>query len=408
MSHRYLFKDLQSWWARVRGKEDPNSKIDGAQAKGAGLDNVSIDDRFWALQDINLEIKSGEALGIIGRNGAGKSTLLKILSRVTAPTQGAVKIRGRIGSLLEVGTGFHPELSGRENIFLNGAILGMRRNEIQKKFDEIVAFAEVEKFIDTPVKRYSSGMYVRLAFAVAAHLDPEILVVDEVLAVGDAQFQKKCLGKMGEVSKNEGRTVLFVSHNMTAIKSLCRQAVLLEAGMIKSWGETGDVVDEYLKSTMTLHEQIWESPENAPGNEKARLRLARIRINHSEMKQDAIKVDTPLIFEFEAWNYVENALLNYSLVISNNEGLIVFNDCSDAVSCPVGIFRGVCHVPGNYLNDIRYTVRILLVKDQSIGLIDMHDVLIFDVHDIERQGGWMANGLASCGLISIGTRKQPR
>ena len=166
----------------------------------------------------------------------------------------------------------------------------MRRNEIQKKFDEIVAFAEVEKFIDTPVKRYSSGMYVRLAFAVAAHLDPEILVVDEVLAVGDAQFQKKCLGKMGEVSKNEGRTVLFVSHNMTAIKSLCRQAVLLEAGMIKSWGETGDVVDEYLKSTMTLHEQIWESPENAPGNEKARLRLARIRINHSEMKQDAIKV----------------------------------------------------------------------------------------------------------------------
>lgn len=208
------------------------------------------DDTFWALKDVSFEVQQGEVIGIIGRNGAGKSTLLKILSRVTEPTEGEVRLRGRVASLLEVGTGFHPELTGRENIFLNGAILGMSRQEIKKKFDEIVAFAETEKFLDTPVKRYSSGMYVRLAFAVAAHLEPEILIIDEVLSVGDAQFQKKCLGKMGDVAKG-GRTVLFVSHNMQAISSLCTKAIYLESGQIKEFDRTDSIIPLYLSSAAT-------------------------------------------------------------------------------------------------------------------------------------------------------------
>jgi lipopolysaccharide transport system ATP-binding protein len=207
----------------------------------------SSKEEFWALKDVSFEIKKGEAIGIIGRNGAGKSTLLKVLSRITEPTHGRIEINGRVASLLEVGTGFHPELTGRENIFLNGAILGMSRAEIRKKFDEIVAFAEVEKFLDTPVKRYSSGMYVRLAFAVAAHLEPEILIIDEVLAVGDAEFQKKCLGKMEDVSSKEGRTVLFVSHNMNVIRSLCPSAIMLSAGKIIATGKTNDVVEKYFE-----------------------------------------------------------------------------------------------------------------------------------------------------------------
>jgi lipopolysaccharide transport system ATP-binding protein len=216
-----LREDLSRWWALKRGKDDPLAKVGGGAKRPA-----QIGERFWALKDVSFEVKQGEILGIIGRNGAGKSTLLKILSRITAPTEGVVKVKGRIGSLLEVGTGFHPELTGRENIYLNGAILGMNRREVDRKLDEIIAFSEVEQFIDTPVKRYSSGMYVRLAFAVAAHLDPEILIVDEVLAVGDAAFQKKCLGKMGEVA-GEGRTVLFVSHNMASVRDLCTRCALL-------------------------------------------------------------------------------------------------------------------------------------------------------------------------------------
>ncbi|ARV61256.1 teichoic-acid-transporting ATPase [Nostocales cyanobacterium HT-58-2] len=209
-------------------------------------------EEFWALKDVSFEIKQGDRVGIIGRNGAGKSTLLKILSRITEPTTGQIRIKGRVASLLEVGTGFHPELTGRENIYLNGAILGMSKAEIKKKFDEIVDFAEVEKFLDTPVKRYSSGMYVRLAFAVAAHLEPEILIVDEVLAVGDAQFQKKCLGKMQDVSRNQGRTVLFVSHNMDAIQRLCIQSVMLERGQVSAQGDTNSIVMHYLSNSHTM------------------------------------------------------------------------------------------------------------------------------------------------------------
>ncbi|HOI72900.1 MAG TPA: polysaccharide ABC transporter ATP-binding protein [Syntrophales bacterium] len=254
IGHGALYRDLQSWWARKRGKEDPNTPVGFRQA-----DPVSGGDRFWALREIGLEIEHGETVGIIGKNGAGKSTLLKVLSRVTAPTRGEVRLNGRIASLLEVGTGFHPELTGRENIYLNGAILGMRKMEIDRKFDEIVDFSGVETFIDTPVKRYSSGMYVRLAFAVAAHLEPEILLVDEVLAVGDAEFQKKCLGKMGEVAR-EGRTVLFVSHNMAAVRNLCARSILLEDGRIAADGPSEDTVNRYLR-TKTIEKAVADATE---------------------------------------------------------------------------------------------------------------------------------------------------
>ena len=234
-------------------------------------------DTFWALKDVSFDVKVGEVLGVIGRNGAGKSTLLKIISRITSPTVGAVEVRGRVGSLLEVGTGFHPELTGRENVFLSGAILGMKRAEIAKKFDEMVAFAEVERFIDTPVKHYSSGMYLRLAFAVAAHLEPEILLVDEVLAVGDMRFQRKCIDKMQDVGQH-GRTVLFVSHNMPAITRLCQRAVLFEEGALTQFGPAVDVVGSYLQAGMgTTAVREWTDPARMPGSDSVRLRAVRIR-----------------------------------------------------------------------------------------------------------------------------------
>jgi lipopolysaccharide transport system ATP-binding protein len=280
IGRKRLVDDVNRWWARFRGKEDPLSKIGDRRSKiadskrkipspnsqlpsagSAPTPNSNLpspqsspsaishpSERYWALKDVSFEVKQGEVLGIIGRNGAGKSTLLKILSRVTGPTSGEVRVKGRIASLLEVGTGFHPELTGRENVFLNGAILGMTKAEIRGKFDEIVAFSEIEQFIDTPVKRYSSGMYVRLAFAVAAHLEPEILIVDEVLAVGDVQFQKKCLGKMREVSEG-GRTVLFVSHNIGAVANLCSKALFLKQGQINDFGPTTTVLEKYLSDS---------------------------------------------------------------------------------------------------------------------------------------------------------------
>jgi lipopolysaccharide transport system ATP-binding protein len=237
-----ISRDLERFWTtKIRGKEDPFLKI--GEANDRSVKGQS--DIVWSLKDINFQIEQGDAVGIIGRNGAGKSTLLKLLSRVTAPTTGNMRVKGRIASLLEVGTGFHPELTGRENIYLNGAILGMRKKEITRKFDEIVDFSGVERYIDTPVKRYSSGMYVRLAFAVAAHLESEILIVDEVLAVGDAEFQKKCLGKMGDVSKGEGRTILFVSHNMASITKLCTKGILLQNGCIEFSGDINSTIDKY-------------------------------------------------------------------------------------------------------------------------------------------------------------------
>jgi lipopolysaccharide transport system ATP-binding protein len=251
-----ISRDLERWYARIRGKEDPFLRIGETNDRSS----KGTSDVVWSLKDINFEIEQGDAVGIIGRNGAGKSTLLKILSKVTAPTTGKITGKGRIASLLEVGTGFHPELSGRENIFLNGAILGMRKKEIQRKLEEIVDFAGIERYLDTPVKRYSSGMYVRLAFAVAAHLESEILIVDEVLAVGDAEFQKKCLGKMGEVSKGEGRTVLFVSHNMGSIRALCTNVLLLGQGKINFKGNTNLGINEYINTSNAINEAHYFSP----------------------------------------------------------------------------------------------------------------------------------------------------
>ncbi|MBB5395334.1 ABC transporter ATP-binding protein [Mucilaginibacter sp. AK015] len=268
-----ITRDFERFWARFRGKEDPFLKIGEANDRTV----KSNSDVVWSLKDINFDIEQGEAVGIIGRNGAGKSTLLKLLSRVTSPTTGSIKIKGRIASLLEVGTGFHPELTGKENIFLNGAILGMRKAEIKRKFDEIVDFSGVERYIDTPVKRYSSGMYVRLAFAVAAHLESEILIVDEVLAVGDAEFQKKCLGKMDEVSKGEGRTVLFVSHNMTTISSLCEKSIFLSNGELMVKGNTNAVIRQYHQSI--VNSSVSHINERTDRSGSGEIRVTDIDIN---------------------------------------------------------------------------------------------------------------------------------
>ena len=256
-----LYKDLQSWWARLTGGEDPNSPVLGGGSSGKN-------GRFWALRDVSFSVKPGEVIGVVGRNGAGKSTLLKLLSQITAPTEGSIKLGGRIASLLEVGTGFHSELTGRENIFLNGAILGMPRSEVRRKFDQIVDFAEVGKFVDTPVKRYSSGMFVRLAFSVAAHLDPDILVVDEVLAVGDANFQRRCLERMDEAATKEGRTILFVSHNMAAVKTLCHRGILLEKGTVVMDGSCDSVVARYLSPEWSEQETFANCHRHGSGRLK--------------------------------------------------------------------------------------------------------------------------------------------
>lgn len=283
-----ISRDLERWYARMRGKEDPFLRIGETNDRSS----KGTSDVVWSLKDINFKIEQGDAVGIIGRNGAGKSTLLKILSKVTAPTTGKISGSGRIASLLEVGTGFHPELSGRENIFLNGAILGMRKKEIQRKLEEIVDFAGIERYLDTPVKRYSSGMYVRLAFAVAAHLESEILIVDEVLAVGDAEFQKKCLGKMGEVSKGEGRTVLFVSHNMDAVATLTRNSIYLKNGRLNSFNNTESVIQSYIEADANDVGIFSKIPkDNLPSITRVEVVTSEIDGSHMNGKDLTIDID---------------------------------------------------------------------------------------------------------------------
>jgi lipopolysaccharide transport system ATP-binding protein len=349
---------------------------------------------IWALKDINFEVEPGEVVGIIGGNGAGKSTLLKLLSRITEPTTGRLALYGRIGSLLEVGTGFHPELSGRENVYLNGAILGMRRAEIAGKFDEIVTFSEISKFIDTPVKYYSSGMYMRLAFAVAAHFEPEILIVDEVLAVGDASFQKKCLGKMREVAEH-GRTVLFVSHNITAMQALCKRAIWLSNGKIVEDAEAGAVVSHYLRvDTATLTEKVWNDPVTAPGNDRVRIHRVCVRpVNGSPA--DVINIRTPLVLEFDYWNLEPDAHLNLSIHVYNKQGLNSFTTGPvlepvwHGRPFPVGLFRSACYIPGDLLNDGMHRVLLLVVKDQAVVIYSHPDALVFDINDsLERRSDW--------------------
>jgi lipopolysaccharide transport system ATP-binding protein len=345
---------------------------------------------FWALKDLSFRIEAGEVVGVIGRNGAGKSTLLKILSRITEPATGRIAIRGRVGSLLEVGTGFHPELTGRENILLNGAILGMTRREITGKMDEIIAFAEVEKFIDTPVKRYSSGMYLRLAFAVAAHLEPEILIVDEVLAVGDAQFQKKCLGKLGDVA-GQGRTVLLVSHNLAAVQNLCTRVLWLERGKLVWDGDAAPAVRQYLADGVEgALEKCWPTLDEAPGDHFARIHRVRVLVQSDE----PITCRTPFSFVFEYWNLVEGQQLHLCFELVNQDGLTVFSsypviDGRIATSVTTGRHRATCEIPGDLLNDGRYTLNLIAVKDCSRALWKLDSILSFEVLDTpELRGGY--------------------
>jgi lipopolysaccharide transport system ATP-binding protein len=353
----------------------------------------SAQEFIWALRNVSLEVNRGEVLGIIGPNGAGKSTLLKLLSRITKPTEGTAEIHGRVASMLEVGVGFHPELTGRENIYLNGAILGMKKSQIDSKFDKIVSFAEVERFIDTPTKHYSSGMYMRLAFAVAAHLEPDILLVDEVLAVGDVAFQKKCLGKLDDVTK-QGRTVLFVSHNMVAIQSLCNRVVWLNEGGIVEDGRPGHVISNYLKTnSSTRTEQAWSDIAKAPGNDTVRIRRIRLR-PEGGTPLDSITVDTALVMEFEYWNLKSDAHLHLSLHVYNEHGVLAFNTgpANERVwhgrPFPAGLFRSVCRVPAQLLNNGTHRVRLLVIQNQGFVCFQLNDALIFDVRDTERQG-WL-------------------
>jgi len=343
----------------------------------------SVNDKptIWALSDVSFEIKRGEVVGIIGRNGAGKSTLLKILSRITEPTLGNADIWGRVGSLLEVGTGFHPELTGRDNIFLNGAILGMRSTEVARKFDEIVAFAELERFIDTPVKRYSSGMYMRLAFAVAAHLELEILLVDEVLAVGDASFQKKCLGKMGQVSR-DGRTILFVSHNMAALKALCRKAILIRDGVVAASGTVADVADDYLSNIASAASaREWQDSATAPGNES--VRLSYIRIIPPEGGAE-ITIDTGAQIEIGLENLQENINLGCTVYVTNREGVLVFESghrISSDRDSRRGFYQVTGRIPGHLLNAGRYSLDLVFGKEQRYVLLRIDGVVSFEVEN---------------------------
>ncbi|MBJ7880585.1 ABC transporter ATP-binding protein [Gelidibacter salicanalis] len=310
--------DLNRWWHKVRGKEDPFLKIGEVNDRSTKAES----DYVWALQDINFEVKRGEVLGIIGKNGAGKSTLLKILSRVTSPTTGEIKTKGRIASLLEVGTGFHPEMTGRENIYLNGAILGMTKNEIHSKIDEIISFSGCERYIDTPVKRYSSGMTVRLAFAVAAHLEPDILVIDEVLAVGDAEFQKKAIGKMQDISKGEGRTVLFVSHNMDSIMRLCTRAILMKNGHIIKSGKVSHVIDTYLSTEFgATSSKVWK---NKNGNDIVKLLSVKAHDQAFEMIDNfkiTQKIGVTVTYEVIDSGHKIHSALNFF----NSSGVNIFD-----------------------------------------------------------------------------------
>jgi len=395
ISRKTLVDEVRYWWSKVRG-HDPSehfTKIGNTATEACRIESENAgDDRFWALKDVSFDVHPGEVVGIIGRNGAGKSTLLKILTRITEPTSGEAIINGRVGSLLEVGTGFHPELTGRENIYMNGTILGMKKHEVDAKFDEIVAFSELEKFIDTPVKRYSSGMYVRLAFAVAAHLEPEIMLVDEVLAVGDAAFQKKCLGKMGDVAR-EGRTVLFVSHNMASIVNLCSKSILLGNGKVVDIGQTANIVQHYLSSGgATGGEIVWSDPETAPSNSILKLYAVRILQDGIEGPTEDVDISKEVVIQI-TYRILQEGMSLYSAIwLRDKMGIDVLASAnSDFVSLtkdswygrphPHGLFQSVCRIPGNFLNEGRYSVTAIVGKVPNVTLILEEDVISFNVHD---------------------------
>lgn len=379
--------DLQSWWARVRGREDPNSKI--------GSGEKHIGERFLALDDISFEVRKGEALGIIGHNGAGKSTLLKLLSRVTAPTGGTISYNGRIASMLEVGTGFHPELTGRENVYMNGAILGMTKAEIDRKFDKIVEFAEMEKFIDTPVKRYSSGMYVKLAFAVAAHLDSEIMVMDEVLAVGDMKFQQKCLGKMGDAAGSEGRTVLYVSHNMNTIRQLCTRCIVLDHGKLVFDGDTERAIEIYMNSaSVDCSSNVDLKNRERPHNSYNLVRMEHFVFEKKE--HSAYICGEPLVFDLEWTSCAELSDIRFRMIIRYQDDSPVGVVTSPIIGCAV---KGERYITSfsfdtSMLAEGRYYLSIAMYQSDKNG---MH--IILD-HVTRACSFEVVNNLVADGLLS--------
>lgn len=378
-----LSHDLNRWWHSIRGKEDPYLKIGEANDRA----NKATSDYVWALQDINFEVQKGDVLGIIGKNGAGKSTLLKILSRVTSPSTGSVKTRGRIASLLEVGTGFHPEMTGRENIFLNGAILGMTKREIAAKIDEIIAFSGCERYIDTPVKRYSSGMTVRLAFAVAAHLEPEILVIDEVLAVGDAEFQKKAIGKMQDISKGEGRTVLFVSHNMAAVKSLCKTGIVLENGRLTFQGTSEECVGYYLNDSGT-HTSNFKTYDDSYAKELFTLNSIGVK-NVTKSFDDTLveNLGIELIISIDFKTIPDNYHITYHLYNELGEALFSFYDSKGDAKLKMGTNQLICTIPADFFQSGNYSLALFIVKDKRTAVFVERDIFGFTVVDGGRELG---------------------
>jgi lipopolysaccharide transport system ATP-binding protein len=381
-----LKDDLNLWWAKMRGKENPYAKVDAVNAG-------SFEEKeFWALRDLSFDVKQGEVLGIIGKNGAGKSTLLKLLSRVTTPTTGEIKIKGRIASLLEVGTGFHPELTGRENIFLNGAILGMTKAEIRSKLDEIIAFSGVEVYIDTPVKRYSSGMYVRLAFAVAAHLEPEILIVDEVLAVGDADFQKKCLGKMNQVAR-DGRTILFVSHNMGAVQALCSKAILLQSGKSIFEGSTRDTIAKYSHMAFDGNKASirWSDPEQAPGKFGVKMLSVRV-LDDLGNERNIISDNEEFYLEMEFLVQNHGRYLTSNIQLFTESGIFVLSAGNwksatlnvDPYSDQIfrkGVFRSKMKFPPYFFNEGGYYINAIINREAMTPIVFVEEAVTFTIMD---------------------------
>lgn len=369
-----LKKDLQAWWNQqiLLKKEVIDPEVNDEHNK----------DYIWALRNLDFKIHEGDSFGIIGNNGSGKSTLLKIISRISVPTSGTIHGRGRIASLLEVGTGFHPELSGRENVLLNGQILGMKKKEVLDKFDEIVDFAGIERFIDTPVKRYSSGMYVRLAFSVAAHLQTDILIIDEVLAVGDVDFQRKCLKKMKSLTTETGKTVIFVSHNMQALRNLCTQAIWLEKGRLIAEGSANSVINKYLtREKVETLSQYYPNPELAPGNEW--IRIKQVAINPQFNTQISyIDTRTPFDFEFSFWFMGNNPEKTQVLIgLYQLTGECIFELCSEEVKVEKGLVDGKCRIPGSFLNNGYYYISMIFLNGDQETMYEFAASVAFDVID---------------------------
>jgi lipopolysaccharide transport system ATP-binding protein len=366
--------DFNRWLHKIRGKEDPYLKITEKNTR----DENGGTNFVWALDDISFEVNQGDVVGIIGSNGAGKSTLLKILSKVTSPTKGNIKIKGRIASLLEVGTGFHPDLSGRENIFLNGAILGMTKKEIHAKFDEIVAFSGVDKYIDTPVKRYSSGMYVRLAFSVAAHLEPEILIVDEVLAVGDAEFQKKCLGKMKEVSQ-QGRTVIFVSHNLVAVKSLCTKGIVMDQGKLVFSGSADEAVENYMNANASKVQPstAFSSPEDAIGNEFIKIKSVSVQPTNPTITDE-------FSIHFSFWNFSPGPSIFLAMDLINVYEEVVFGSGFTFETGIDNICEASCIIPADLMNDGLYEINLYFNSVEMRPIFQALNIISFEVSDKDR------------------------